>query len=63
MSATKTPLVLDSKIGGPGQLQPSDDLDIPLRGRVEILEQNQRLLIQALLIHDIVLPDQLTENL
>ena len=56
----RLPLVLDDT-GELQRLQSSDDLDIPLRERVEILEENQRLLISALLIHGIDLPDQLTE--
>lgn len=61
--ADKLPLVLDLSTGGPQQLQVQDDLNIPLRQRVETLERAFSTLIASLAEQGVLLPDSVQDSL
>lgn len=59
--ADKKPLVLDEG-AQLQQLQSSDDLNIPLNERVQLLESKLSLLVNILLLNGIELPEELITN-
>jgi hypothetical protein len=65
--ADQKPLVLaDDRSGVTGQpvtqrLQPGDDLDIPLAGRVDALEEKMTALVEFLEVQGFELPEELTD--
>lgn len=56
--ALRKPLVLDDT-AQLSQLQLGDDADIPLRRRVQELEENQKQLVEILMQQGIEVPDNL----
>jgi len=57
----RKPLVLDAA-GRTQQLQPSDELDIPLEQRVQILERKLTVLVTMLIGEGFDLSDELTND-
>lgn len=58
----RKPLTLDDS-GNKQQLQPQDDLEIPINDRVDRLEKTIKTLVVCLLLNGIELPEELGKEL